>query len=179
MSCLNCSNISVSFEKLNISVRLISFFHMHSTFAKCQLCVRNSAKTGDFFCNPCSRQDIREIMGYLYRFYGKAIYTQVWCRSGLPWWLSGKEPACQWSRCRFDPWVAKIPWRRKWLPTPIFLPGELHGQRSLAGYSSCSCKRVRHTLVTTTTITTMRLPLSTFPFQIVLLRFLQTRNKVL
>ena len=35
----------------------------------------------------------------------------------------------------FDPWVGKIPWRRKWQPTPIFLPGEFQGQRSLAGYS--------------------------------------------
>ena len=34
-----------------------------------------------------------------------------------------------------DPWVGKIPWRRKWQPTPVFLPGESHGQRSLAGYS--------------------------------------------
>ena len=38
-------------------------------------------------------------------------------------------------RLGFDPWVGKIPWRRKWQPTPIFLPGESHGQRSLAGYS--------------------------------------------
>ena len=38
-------------------------------------------------------------------------------------------------RCRFDPWVRKIPWRREWQPTPVFLPGESHGQRSLAGYS--------------------------------------------
>ena len=38
-------------------------------------------------------------------------------------------------RCRFDPWVGKNPWRRKWQPTPVFLPGESHGQRSLAGYS--------------------------------------------
>ena len=38
-------------------------------------------------------------------------------------------------RPRFDPWVRKIPWRRKWQPTPVFLPGESHGQRSLAGYS--------------------------------------------
>ena len=38
-------------------------------------------------------------------------------------------------RLDFDPWVGKIPWRRKWQPTPIFLPGESHGQRSLAGYS--------------------------------------------
>ena len=35
----------------------------------------------------------------------------------------------------FDSWVGKIPWRRKWQPTPVFLPGESHGQRSLAGYS--------------------------------------------
>ena len=36
---------------------------------------------------------------------------------------------------RFDPWVGKIPWRRKWQPTPVVLPGESHGQRSLVGYS--------------------------------------------
>ena len=37
--------------------------------------------------------------------------------------------------CRFNPWVRKIPWRRKWHPIPVFLPGESHGQRSLEGYS--------------------------------------------
>jgi len=35
--------------------------------------------------------------------------------------------------CGFDPWVEKIPWRKKWQPTPVFLPGISHGQRSLAG----------------------------------------------
>ena len=50
-------------------------------------------------------------------------------------WLSGKESACQCRRQRFDPWVRKIPWRRTWQPTPVFLPGKSHGQRSLAGYS--------------------------------------------
>ena len=51
---------------------------------------------------------------------------------------SGQEPACQCrrhKRCRFDPWVKKILWRRRCQPTPVFLPGEFHGQRSLAGYS--------------------------------------------
>ena len=38
-------------------------------------------------------------------------------------------------RAKFDSWVGKIPWRREWQPTPVFMPGELHGQRSLAGYS--------------------------------------------
>ena len=51
---------------------------------------------------------------------------------------SGKEPSYQCRRCKrygCDPWVGKIPWRRARQPTPIFLPGEAHGQRSLVGYS--------------------------------------------
>ena len=49
---------------------------------------------------------------------------------------SGKEPACQCrrcKRCRFNPWVGKIPWRKAWQHTPEFLPGESHGQRSRVG----------------------------------------------
>ena len=42
-------------------------------------------------------------------------------------------PACR--RPEFDPWVRKIPWRKKWQFTPVFLPGEFHGQRSLVGYN--------------------------------------------
>ena len=54
---------------------------------------------------------------------------------GLPRWHSGEESACQCKRhkrCRFDPWVGKIAWRRKWQPTPVLLPGKSQGQRSLA-----------------------------------------------
>ena len=58
----------------------------------------------------------------------------------LPGWLSGKESTCQCGRCGFDPWVRTIPWRRKWQPTPVFLPGESHGQRSLEGYNPQSHK---------------------------------------
>ena len=63
-------------------------------------------------------------------------------------WVSGKEPACQYKRCRFDPRVRKIPWRREWPPTPIFLLGKSHGQRSLAWYSPWGRKGVGHDLVT-------------------------------
>ena len=59
---------------------------------------------------------------------------QVFCR--LPRWLSGKQSACQCrrhQRHRFGPWVGMIPSGRKWQPTPIFLLGKSHGQRSLAG----------------------------------------------
>ena len=42
----------------------------------------------------------------------------------------------------FKPWVRKISWRRKWQPIPVFLPGRFHGQRSLAGYSSCGHQKL-------------------------------------
>ena len=53
---------------------------------------------------------------------------------GCPRWLSGKESTCQYRRHEFDPWVRKMPWRRTWQPTPVFVPGKSHGQRSLASY---------------------------------------------
>ena len=59
----------------------------------------------------------------------------LWFQNGLPRWCSGKESVCQCRRHGFHPWVGKILWRRDWQPTPVFLPGEFHGQRSLAGYS--------------------------------------------
>ena len=58
--------------------------------------------------------------------------------TGLPWRLSGREPACQCRRRRrpgFHPWVGKVSCRRAWQPTPVFLPGKSQGQRSLEGYS--------------------------------------------
>ena len=57
---------------------------------------------------------------------------------GLPRWHSGKESTCQYRRCKrhwFYPWVRKVPWRRKWQPVPVFLPGKFHRQWSLEGYS--------------------------------------------
>ena len=65
---------------------------------------------------------------------------------GLPRWLSGKELTCQYRRHKrrgFHPWVRKIPWKRAWQPTPVFLPGESLGQRSLVGSNPWG-HRVRH-----------------------------------
>ena len=64
---------------------------------------------------------------------------------GLPSWFSGRESACQCRRHRrlwFKPWVGKIPWKREWQPTLVFLLGESHGQRSPVGYSPGSCKEL-------------------------------------
>ena len=59
---------------------------------------------------------------------------------GLPWWLSGKESPCNAGDVGLIPGSGRNPWRRKWQPIPVFLPGESHKQRSLAGYSSWGCK---------------------------------------
>ena len=56
----------------------------------------------------------------------------------FPGGVSGKDPTCQCRRhkaCGFDSWVGKIPWRAARQPTPVCLPGESHGQRSLEGYT--------------------------------------------
>ena len=60
-----------------------------------------------------------------------------WCLL-LPWasLMAQMLKICLWcGRPRFSSWVRKIPWRREWLPTPVFLPREFHQQRSLADYS--------------------------------------------
>ena len=71
---------------------------------------------------------------------------------GLPRW-------CHWRRCKrreFDPWVRKIPWRKAWQSTPVFLPGESHGQRSLVGYDPWghkewdTTKAIEHTCIPNT-----------------------------
>ena len=65
---------------------------------------------------------------------------------GFPGSTSGKEPVCQCRRCKrcgYDPRIGTIPWRRAWQPTPVFLPGKLHGQRSL-GATVHGLQRVPH-----------------------------------
>ena len=73
----------------------------------------------------------------------------IWCASllfqGSPVWLRQLRICLQCGRPGFDPWVGKIPWRREWLPTPVFWPGEYRGQRSLVGYSPWGRKELDRT----------------------------------
>ena len=75
----------------------------------------------------------------------KISYWSGYCK--LSWWLRGKESACQCRRHRFDPLVRKIPWRKEWLSTPVFLPGKFHGQRSLVA-TAWGRRRVGYNLTT-------------------------------
>ena len=86
----------------------------------------------------------------------------VFTVANSPGVASGKEPTCRcqrWKRHGFEPWVKKIPWRRAWQLTPVFLPGESLGQRGLVGYSPWGCKESDMTEVTkhahTRTFTTL------------------------
>ena len=77
---------------------------------------------------------------------------------GCPGGTSGKEPTCQCRRHKrhgFDPWVRKTPWRRAWQPTPVLLPGEFHGQRSLVGCELWGHKELDMTEVTQHTGTSL------------------------
>ena len=69
-------------------------------------------------------------------------------RNGLPRLLSSKKICLPMQKMQFNPLVGKILWERKWQPTPVFLPGKSHGQRSLEGYSPWNHKRVKHDLMT-------------------------------
>ena len=92
---------------------------------------------GFFITEPPGKQTLVHGLNYYYYF------CRICINLGLSWWLSDKESSCQYRRCGFNPWVRKMPRRRKWQPTPVFLPGESPGQRSLVGYSPWGCRRVR------------------------------------
>ena len=82
--------------------------------------------------------DIRETyLDIIKAIYGKPrlIHTNLDIIKAIYGKLSGKESTCQHRRRRFNSWIRKIPWRREWLPTPVSLPVESYGQRSLVGYS--------------------------------------------
>ena len=69
-------------------------------------------------------------------------------KGGLPDGSDSKVSCLQGGRPGFDPWVRKISWRKKWRPTPVFLPGKSHGWRSLVGLQSTGLQKVRHDWVT-------------------------------
>ena len=75
----------------------------------------------------------------------EAQYSQVCLHTGFPGGSVVKRQPANARRRRFDPWVRKIPWRRRWQPTPGFLPGESHEQRSLVGYSPWGHKELNPT----------------------------------
>ena len=116
----------------------------NSPMASCVTC--NKSQTPNvFFCFPLSHftEALLAVLLFLEHTEhtaasGSGICCSLYLEWGFPGGTSGKEPFGQCrrqKRCRFSQWVGKIPWMKAWQPTPVFLPVEFHGQRSLVGYS--------------------------------------------
>ena len=86
-------------------------------------CLKEISLLSIFFSSPCLQHP---------------LFTFNFC---FPCGSDSKESACNSRQPGFDPWVGKISWRREWQPTPVFLPGEFHGQNSLASYSPWGRKK--------------------------------------
>ena len=89
-------------------------------------------------------KDVNDDLPWIYKPIGTI-------QRDFPGGITDKESVCQCKRhkrCEFDPWVEKIPWRKKWEPSPLLLPGESDGQRSLADYSPQGHKESDMTEVT-------------------------------
>ena len=98
--------------------------------------------------------DWSDLAGALFCIKHFPLVMSLWVCSfslltgGLPWWLRWWSIRLQCRRPRFDPWVGKTPCKREWQPTPVFLPGEFHGQRSRVGYSPWGRKELDTTEAT-------------------------------
>ena len=71
----------------------------------------------------------------------RCLIKADYLHSHFPWWLRWLRICLQCGRPGFDPCIGRIPWRRAWKLTPVFLPVESHGQRNLVGYSPRGCKK--------------------------------------
>ena len=101
------------------------------------------------WCFPSSHSKMSSLEFFVANNLQKFLWWTIFLYIGLPREFSDKETACQYRRCEFDPWVGATLWRRKWQPRAVFLPGESHGQRNLAGTSwgagSWGCKELDST----------------------------------
>ena len=136
--------IFFSFDSISIQLLLCLlyslFFSFHAHF---------SFSSSNFFSTQWNN-NLTACLGPIKSIYPSLKLVLAQCQ-----WHSGKESTSQCRRhrrCRFDPWVGKIPWKRKWQSTPVFLPGKFPGQRSLVHCSPWGC-RVRHNWVIEHTVT--------------------------
>ena len=83
----------------------------------------------------------------VFKSWGYFRTTKIKTNRGFPGGTSGKESVCQcrkYKRCKFDPWVKKIPWRRKWLPTAVYLPGRIPSTEEPGRVQSLAPCSIRH-----------------------------------
>ena len=99
------------------------------------LLYQNNSAFVHFFSKLAARQDLTDKQKL-------GEFSTTKSALGFPGGSDGKSVCLQCRGPRFDSWVRKIPWRRKWQSTPALWPGKSHGRRSLIGYSSWGCKEL-------------------------------------
>ena len=133
------------FIKVQLTYNIVLVLNVHKAIIFRLYSIIGYCKILNIF--PCAMQKILFLIYFTY----SSLYLLVPYPKGFPGGASDREPACQCrrhKRHRFNPWVRKIPWRRTWQLTSVFLPGESHGQSSLVGYSSWGCKELDMTEAT-------------------------------
>ena len=152
VSCLYFSSIflflSIPLPTPHISLNIHVLYSMHQKWTcylpqpavlQSSLTCQNSAHGYQWYHLPDISRLHLSLHPYLYSLTQiLAISLLHYWNWGLPRWCSGKKSTYQYRRNKileFHPWVGKIPWRRKWKPTPVFLLGTSRGQRNLMGYS--------------------------------------------
>ena len=106
----------------NKTISRVSYSRLYFSLLKGFLALRRELRYSSFFNSKGTNATFskRENSFIIHLFKITSV-------SGLPCWLRCKESACQCRRLRFDSWVGKTPWRREYLPTPVFLPGNSRG----------------------------------------------------
>ena len=132
-----CGRSELSNVRLCPPPRLLPPCHPRISFL---LCLEKGCKDTRARDPTPGHHDAINLLDYFRQIFGMNCVSRTQ-KGGFLGGSSGKEPACQCRRSQrrgFNPWVRKMPWRRAWQPTPVFLPGESYGQRSQVGYSPLS-----------------------------------------
>ena len=126
----NLSNLFSRVIAITSPSLLLSFLFFFSTWGQTVFLVVQIPHVHITLCRP---KPLSNILSHFFFLKKVIISIPIFQRASL---VAQMVKIClQCRRCRFDPWFGKIPWRRERLPTPVFLPGEFHGQRNLVSYS--------------------------------------------
>ena len=111
---------------------------------KCDLCTDDTPKYINYLLKNGNHSSSTSHSSFLVLTISSKTPNLPSCPDELSWWLRWYRIQLQCGRPGFDPCIGKIPWRREWQPTPVFLLGKSHGQRSLVGYNPWGRKRIGH-----------------------------------
>ena len=140
-------SIRVFFSELDLCIRWPKYWSFSFSISPCTEYSWLISFKIDWFDLLAVQGTLKSLLSILSTICSNC-FLQIYLSLGKPCFPGGasyKESACQWRRCkrlRFDPWVGKIPWRRKWQSTPVFLTGKFHRQRRLMGYSAWGLKEL-------------------------------------